>query len=216
VLPTLGLDFFIKSFRDVGIPEIHFWEKIVYYEIWWLDISPLNILEKGVNFAFLLTPDLPFCMRGYDVNKKTLKYFDELDSVLQSLVKCYRVQQHCMNFCKNVYKQSILYDWKKDMPPSNDFQVLTRVFKMTIMYLEKYFEVWIDLVKAEVVFFVENQWLKYSWWKVRILYFPNSPIYCNIVWFLHSNFLSTIIWLLSETINWRSIFILLQRIYWVW
>ena len=104
-----GFRFSMKLFRDVGIPEIFLRKDILFTRFDGLIFLP-RTFWKGVNFAFSLTPDLPFCMRGYDVNKKTLKYFDELDSVLQSLVKCYRVQQHCMNFCKNVYKQSILYD----------------------------------------------------------------------------------------------------------
>ena len=92
---NIGYRFSMKSFRDVGIPEIFLRKDILQNLMAWY-FSPEHF-GKGVNFvnfAFLLTPDLPFCMRGYDVNKKTLKYFDELDSVLQSLVNCYRVQQH--------------------------------------------------------------------------------------------------------------------------
>ena len=149
MLPTLVLDFQWNHSEMLASLK-YFWGKI-YYKIWWLDISPLNILERS-KFRLFVDPWLDLLYERLWCKQENPEIFWWIRLSLAKLSKMLQGSATLHELLQNVYKQSILYDWKKDMAPSNNFLVLTRVFKMTIMYLEKYFEVWIDLVKAEVVF----------------------------------------------------------------
>ena len=149
MLPTLVIDFQWNHSEMLAFLK-YFWEKI-YYKIWWLDISPLNILKRS-KFRLFVDPLLAlsykrlWCKPNPEIFWWIRLSLAKLSKLLQGSATLNELLQ------KRLQTINLLYDWKKDMAPSNNFQVLTRVFEMTIMYLEKYFEVWIDLVKAEVVF----------------------------------------------------------------
>ena len=152
MLPTLVIDFQWNHSEMLAFLK-YFWEKI-YYKIWWLDISPLNILKRS-KFRLFVDPWLALLYERLWCKQEDPEIFwwirlslAKLSKLLQGSATLYELLQKRLQ----IINLLLLLLRKKDMAPSNNFQVLTRVFEMTIMYLEKYFEVWIDLVKAEVVF----------------------------------------------------------------